>query len=57
VGIGEPVFAPDRLDDGIRALAGEAVFAAILDRAGAPRFRRRRNGFETVNNKILEQQV
>ena len=57
MGIGEPVFAPQGLDDGIAALGGEPVFAAILERAGAPRFRRRRNGFETLLHIILEQQV
>lgn len=50
-------YAPDGLDQGIAALAGEPVFRAILDRAGAPRFRRRRNGFETILHIILEQQV
>jgi DNA-3-methyladenine glycosylase II len=45
------------LDVGIAALRGEPVFAAILDRAGTPRFRRRRNGFETLLHIILEQQV
>lgn len=49
--------APQRLDEGIAALAGEPVFAAILARAGPPRFRRRRNGFETLLHIILEQQV
>ena len=53
----EPLYAPQGLDDGIRALAGEPVFAAIIERAGAPRFRRRRNGFETLLHIILEQQV
>lgn len=57
MGAGEPLLAPEGLDDGIRALAGEPVFAAILTRAGAPRFRRRRNGFETLLHIILEQQV
>jgi DNA-3-methyladenine glycosylase II len=38
-------------------LAGEPVFAAILERAGPPRFRRRRNGFATLLHIILEQQV
>jgi DNA-3-methyladenine glycosylase II len=42
---------------GIVALRSEPVFAAILDRAGPPRFRRRRNGFETLLHIILEQQV
>jgi DNA-3-methyladenine glycosylase II len=45
------------LEDGIAALAGEPVFADILERAGPPRFRRRRNGFETLLHIILEQQV
>jgi DNA-3-methyladenine glycosylase II len=51
------IFAPDGLDEGIAALAGEPVFRAILDRAGPPRFRRRRNGFPTLLHIILEQQV
>jgi DNA-3-methyladenine glycosylase II len=51
------IYAPQRLDDGIAALAGEDVFAAILGRAGPPRFRRRRNGFATLLHIILEQQV
>jgi len=50
-------YAPEALDDGIAALGGEPAFAAILARAGAPRFRRRRNGFETLLHIILEQQV
>jgi DNA-3-methyladenine glycosylase II len=57
MGLSEPVFAPHGLDDGIAALAGEPVFAAILERAGPPQFRRRRNGFETLLHIILEQQV
>jgi DNA-3-methyladenine glycosylase II len=57
VGLNDPVYAPQGLDDGIAALAGEPVFAAILARAGPPRFRRRRNGFETLLHIILEQQV
>jgi DNA-3-methyladenine glycosylase II len=51
------MLAPHGLDEGIAALAGEPVFAAILDRCGAPRFRRRRNGWETLLHIILEQQV
>ena len=51
------VYAPRGLDEGIAALAGESVFGAILDRAGPPRFRRRRNGFATLLHIILEQQV
>jgi DNA-3-methyladenine glycosylase II len=57
MGLGEPVLAPHGLADGIAVLAGEPVFAAILERAGPPRFRRRRNGFETLLHIILEQQV
>ena len=54
---GQPIYAPEGLDEGIAALSGEPVFRAILDRAGAPRFRRRRNGFATLLHIILEQQV
>ena len=57
MGLSEPLYAPHGLDEGIAALAAEPVFAAILERAGAPRFRRRRNGFETLLHIILEQQV
>lgn len=57
MGLAEPALAPHGLDDGIRALRGEPVFAAILERCGAPRFRRRRNGWETLLHIILEQQV
>lgn len=53
----EGAFAPHHLDDGIAALSVEPVFRAILGRAGAPRFRRRRNGFPTLLHIILEQQV
>jgi DNA-3-methyladenine glycosylase II len=52
-----PVYAPHGLEQGLRALAGEPVFRAIIDRAGEPRFRRRRNGFATLLHIILEQQV
>jgi DNA-3-methyladenine glycosylase II len=51
------IYAPRGLDEGIAALAGEPVFGAILERAGAPRFRRRANGFSTLLHIILEQQV
>jgi DNA-3-methyladenine glycosylase II len=51
------IYAPRGLDEGIAALGGEAVFRAILERAGAPRFRRRANGFPTLLHIILEQQV
>ncbi|HTT80649.1 MAG TPA: DNA-3-methyladenine glycosylase 2 family protein [Stellaceae bacterium] len=51
------IYAPEGLDDGIAALAGEAVFAAIIGRSGPPRFRRRQNGFATLLHIILEQQV
>jgi DNA-3-methyladenine glycosylase II len=52
-----PIYAPHGLEEGTAALAGQPVFAAILERAGPPRFRRRRNGFETLLHIILEQQV
>jgi DNA-3-methyladenine glycosylase II len=51
------IYAPQQLEQGVEALAGEPVFRAILDRAGMPRFRRRRNGFATLLHIILEQQV
>jgi DNA-3-methyladenine glycosylase II len=51
------VFAPQGLAEGIAALAHEPPFAEILERAGPPRFRRRRNGFGTLLHIILEQQV
>ncbi len=51
------LYAPFALVDGISALAAEPVFAAILEQAGPPRFRRRRNGFATLLHIILEQQV
>jgi len=51
------IYAPQHLEEGVEALAGEPVFRAILDRAGMPRFRRRRNGFATLLHIILEQQV
>jgi DNA-3-methyladenine glycosylase II len=52
-----PVFAPRGLMEGLEVLCGDPVFATILARAGAPRFRARRNGFETLLHIILEQQV
>src|SRR5436309_355102 len=51
------LYAPHRLAEGISALAGEPPFSEILERAGPPRFRRRRNGFGTLLHIILEQQV
>jgi DNA-3-methyladenine glycosylase II len=51
------MFAPEGLEEGLAALGGDPVFAVILERAGPPRFRRRRNGFETLLHIILEQQV
>lgn len=51
------LYAPERLAEGLSALAAEPVFAAILEEAGPPRFRRRRNGFATILHIILEQQV
>jgi DNA-3-methyladenine glycosylase II len=55
--LGPASFAPQGLAEGIAAIGDEPVFAAILERAGPPRFRRRRNGFETLLHIILEQQV
>ncbi|HKS88414.1 MAG TPA: DNA-3-methyladenine glycosylase 2 family protein [Stellaceae bacterium] len=52
-----PILAPEGLEQGITALGAEPVFRAILARAGAPGFRRRRNGFPTLLHIILEQQV
>ena len=51
------LYAPHGLAEGIAALALEPVFARILETAGPPRFRRRRNGFGTLLHIILEQQV
>src|SRR5258708_17905097 len=51
------LFAPQDLAEGISVLTAEPVFADILERAGPPRFRRRRNGFRTLLHIILEQQV
>jgi DNA-3-methyladenine glycosylase II len=50
-------YAPQGLAAGISVLAAEPVFAQILERAGLPRFRRRRNAFGTLLHIILEQQV
>jgi DNA-3-methyladenine glycosylase II len=55
--VSAPIYAPHGLEEGIAALGGDPIFAAILERAGPPRFRRRRNGFETLLHIILEQQV
>jgi DNA-3-methyladenine glycosylase II len=51
------LYAPCGLAAGIAVLTAEPVFAAILEQAGPPRFRRRRNGFATLLHIILEQQV
>jgi DNA-3-methyladenine glycosylase II len=51
------IYAPKGLAEGIRVLTEEPVFAEILERAGPPRFRRRRNEFGTLLHVILEQQV
>jgi DNA-3-methyladenine glycosylase II len=56
-GADPPIYAPAGLAEGISVLAAEPVFAGILERAGPPRFRRRRNGFGTLLHIILEQQV
>jgi DNA-3-methyladenine glycosylase II len=50
-------YVPAGLAEGIAALAPQPVFGAILERAGPPRFRRRRDGFATLLHIILEQQV
>ena len=55
--LADGLYAPQGLDAGIAALRAEPVFAAILERAGPPCFRRRRNGFATLLHIILEQQV
>ncbi len=51
------IYAPAGLEEGIAALGAARVFRPILERAGMPRFRRRRNGFPTLLHIILEQQV
>jgi DNA-3-methyladenine glycosylase II len=52
-----PIYAPEGLAEGVRTLTVEPLFAEIVERAGPPRFRRRRNGFGTLLHVILEQQV
>ena len=56
-GADPPIYAPESLAEGIRTLTVEPLFAEIVERAGPPRFRRRRNGFGTLLHIILEQQV
>ena len=51
------LYAPQGLVEGTFVLAAEPVFARILETAGPPRFRRRRNAFGTLLHIILEQQV
>ncbi|HEV2300592.1 MAG TPA: DNA-3-methyladenine glycosylase 2 family protein [Stellaceae bacterium] len=51
------IYAPNGLAEGIERLAPRAPFAEIVETAGLPRFRRRRNGFATLLHIILEQQV
>ncbi len=51
------LYAPRDLAEGISVLVAQPLFAEILERAGQPRFRRRRNGFGTLLHIILEQQV
>lgn len=53
----EALYAPQGLAQGVSILSAEPVFAEILQTAGRPRFRRRRNGFGTLLHIILEQQV
>jgi DNA-3-methyladenine glycosylase II len=54
---GGAIYAPQGLVEGISILAVEPPFTEILQKAGPPRFRRRRNGFGTLLHIILEQQV
>ena len=56
-GVSVPIYAPEGLAEGIDILSIEPIFAEMLERAGQPRFRRRRNGFGTLLHIILEQQV
>lgn len=51
------LYAPQGLVEGTAVLATHPLFARILEIAGPPRFRRRRNGFATLLHIILEQQV
>ena len=51
------LYAPQGLVEGTSVLAADPVFARILETAGPPRFRRRRNGFGTLLHILLEQQV
>src|SRR5689334_10700025 len=53
----DALYAPQLLGDGIAVLAAQPLFSRILESAGTPRFRRRRNGFGTLLHIILEQQV
>jgi DNA-3-methyladenine glycosylase II len=53
----ELLYAPQGLAEGIAILTDEPLFQQILQRAGPPQFRRRRNGFGTLLHIILEQQV
>jgi DNA-3-methyladenine glycosylase II len=54
---GEEAYVPMGLAEGIRRLSSLAPFAEILATAGAPRFRRRRNGFASLLHTFLGQQV
>ncbi len=54
---GSVPYAPQGLADGISVLRAEPLFGQILEKAGPPRFRRRRNEFGTLLHIILEQQV
>ena len=53
----DPSLAPEGLNVGVRILGAQTVFRSIIERAGVPRFRRRRNGFGTLLHIILEQQI
>jgi DNA-3-methyladenine glycosylase II len=53
----DALYAPQGLAHGISVLTAEPLFGQILQRAGPPQFRQRRNGFGTLLHIILEQQV
>src|SRR5579863_5027676 len=53
----DDIYAPQGLAEGIERLGRGSPFAGIVETAGPPRFRRRRNGFATLLHIILEQQV
>jgi DNA-3-methyladenine glycosylase II len=54
---GTALHAPQGLAEGLLVLKADPLFSQILEKAGPPRFRRRRNEFGTLLHIILEQQV